>query len=103
MAPIDRTTLLSFPSVTDSAPSEWDDESLKANITKESLRLEVKDVEGDKSRDKGRPRTPRKYPRNDDDKDETESLWRKTQSAEDDSDTAVAPEAGVRLVQTKRH
>lgn len=101
--PRDRTTLLSFPSVTDSAPSEWSDEALKRKSTRESLRPGSKDGAGGKSRD-SRPRTPKRYPGSADDKEETESLWRKTSSVEDESDSSqLPPEAGsVRLVQTKK-
>ena len=104
LPPMDRTTLLSFPSVTDSAPSEWSGEGLKAKSTKESLRHELRDGGRDKSRDRSRPRSPKKYPRSDDDQEERESLWRKRSSVEDDSDAAPSPEVGsVRLVQSKRH
>lgn len=104
LPPVDRTTLLSFPSVTDSAPSEWGDEGLKAKSTKESLRHELRDGVKEKSKDRSRPRSPKRYPRSDDDREERESLWRKTNSVEDDSDAALPPEVGsVRLVQSKRH
>ena len=90
----ERATLLSFPSVTDSAPSEWndDDRVLKAK-SKESLKT---DAEKSREREKVRPRTPKKYPKIEDDKEERVSLWQK----EDDSDGGPGPEAGsVRLVQ----
>ena len=90
----ERATLLSFPSVTDSAPSEWndDDRALRAK-SKESLKT---DTEKSREREKVRPRTPKKYPKMEDDKEERVNLWQK----EEDSDDGPGPEAGsVRLVQ----
>ena len=106
----ERTTLLSFLSVTDSAPSEWSDEILQSKSS-DTMRPQSKEGVADKSKSRSkertRPRTPKKYPPGSaDDIEETESLWRKANSTEDDSDNALPPppEAGsVRLVQTKRH
>ena len=102
LAPPERTTLLSFLSVTDSAMSEG---SLRSKST-DTLRLQSKDGAGEKS--KSRPRTPKRYPPGSaDDIEETESLWRKANSTEDESDILPPPpppEAGsVRLVQTRKH
>ncbi len=93
--------------MTDSAPSEWSDEILKPESS-DTMRPQSKEGLGEKSKSKerNRPRTPKKYPPGSaDDIEETESLWRKANSTEDDSDNALPPpEAGsVRLVQTKRH
>jgi len=99
----ERTTLLSFLSVTDSAPSEWSDDVSKSTTTRPQSKEGM--VEKSKSKERNRPRTPKKYPPGGaDDIEETESLWRKANSTEDDSDNASPPpEVGsVRLVQTKR-
>ncbi|KAF9523471.1 magnesium transporter NIPA-domain-containing protein [Crepidotus variabilis] len=109
----ERGTLLSFPSVTDSAPSEWgdDDASTKAKSkSRESLGVVTKDKEKERSRERSRPRTPKKYPGAvEDDKEETESLWHKNSlslsteegSGESGESAGPPPEAGsIRLVQT---
>jgi hypothetical protein len=92
--------------VTDSAPSDWGDERLKTKSTTETVRPGSKDGAGEKSKERSRPWTPKRYPPGSaDDEEETERLWRKANSTEDDSDNgAPPPEAGsVRLVQTKKH
>lgn len=79
-------TLLSFPSVTDSARSEgWDDEELERQ--KESARA------------KERGRSARKYPKGDgdDDREESVSLWRRATMS--DEDEPPLPAGGIRLVQ----
>ncbi|KAF8149435.1 magnesium transporter NIPA-domain-containing protein [Crassisporium funariophilum] len=109
-----RGTLLSFPSVTDSAPSDWDDEDeaeserervrgrerekekerLKAKVSKENLK--------ERSRERGRTGA-KKYPGAGADEDDEESmrLWKKAESTEDEGDGALPPDAGgIRLVQT---
>ena len=100
-----RATMLTFPSVTDSAPSEWADESMEVRSTRESLQRRSKDVEREKSkereREKSRPRTPKKYPRSGDDNEETESLWHKSSREEDSEEGSLPPDLGsIRLVET---
>ena len=100
-----RTTLLSFPSVTDSAPSQWGDED-SADLRKMSIfgRSERSLVsaakEPERSREREIPRTPKRYPKglDDDDRAESESLWRdKPPSTE--SDDSLPPDLGsIRLV-----
>jgi len=80
----DSGTLLSFPSVTDSAPSEgWDDEELERQKSK--------------ARENDRGRSVKKYPKGagDDDRDESVSLWTKPAMSDEDD----PPEGGIRLVQ----
>jgi hypothetical protein len=102
-----RATLLSFPSVTDSAPSQWGDEE-SAELRKapnfggqeRSFLTPTKEQERSKEREK--LRTPKKYPKglDDDDRAESESLWRhKPPSTE--SDDSLPPDLGsIRLVQS---
>ncbi|KIM45588.1 hypothetical protein M413DRAFT_344133 [Hebeloma cylindrosporum] len=102
-----RTTLLSFPSVTDSAPSQWGDEDsaalerLRKSNFGGSERSLVTPKEQERSRDREKLRTPKKYPKglDDDDRAESESLWRdKPPSTE--SDDSLPPDLGsIRLVQ----
>ncbi|XP_006457269.1 hypothetical protein AGABI2DRAFT_212615 [Agaricus bisporus var. bisporus H97] len=77
------TTLLTFPSVTDSARSEgWDEEELQRRKQE--------------AREKDRGRSARRYPRGDgeDDREESESLW--IPIATEDSPTLEG--GGIRLV-----
>ncbi len=100
-----RATMLTFPSVTDSAPSEWADDSIEVRSTRESLQRHSKDVEREKSkereREKTRPRTPKRYPRSGGDNEETESLWHKNSREEDSEEGSLPPDLGsIRLVET---
>ena len=102
-----RATMLTFPSVTDSAPSEWPDESMEVRSTRESLQRRSKDVERERSkerereREKSRPRTPKRYPRSGGDTEETESLWHKSSREEDSEEGSIPPDLGsIRLVET---
>jgi len=86
-----KDTLLSFPSITDSAPSEWGGTAAvdsREIAKKERLREPVK--------------SPKRYPRGsaDDDEEESVNLFRKgTISSEgDDSSTVMPPPSGIRLV-----
>jgi len=102
-----RATLLSFPSVTDSAPSEWGDEEIErsrlrilaghdAKRSKESL-----SPKAEKESSKERQKTPKKYPKvlGEEDKEETESLVRRKTSTEDEA--GPPPDMGsIRLVQS---
>jgi hypothetical protein len=101
-----RTTLLSFPSVTDSAPSQWGDEDSSdlrkiANFGGSERSLVTTAKEKERSREREKLRTPKKYPKglDDDDRAESESLWRhKPPSTE--SDDSLPPDLGsIRLVQ----
>ena len=92
-----KGTLLSFPSVTDSAPSEWG----TVDVEKKG-----KDVKG-KSREvpKIPVKSPKRYPRSsaDDDEEESTTLFRKeeTTSSEghDDINSSSPPDVtGIRLV-----
>jgi len=51
-----RATMLTFPSVTDSAPSEWADESMEVRSTRESLQRPSKDIERERSKERERER-----------------------------------------------
>jgi hypothetical protein len=80
------TTLLTFPSVTDSARSEgWDEEELER--------------QKQKAREKDRGRSARKYPKGDgeDDRTESESLW--IPIATDEDSPTLEGGGGIRLVQ----
>ncbi|KDR67775.1 hypothetical protein GALMADRAFT_146799 [Galerina marginata CBS 339.88] len=98
-----RGTLLSFPSVTDSAPSEWDQDELK--------RLGGNDVKGGlagkaREREREKPRTPKRYPKglDDDDQEESERLWQKQNSVDEISGLPPPSGAGsIRLVQPKKN
>lgn len=86
-----RGTLLSFPSVTDSALSQaWD--------SQEVLRQEAA-----KSRDKerGRTVTDKRYPKGagDDDQEESVSLWQHSVDSDDNESLSPDPIGGIRLVQ----
>jgi len=108
-----RETLLSFPSVTDSALSQdWTEETLEQmqlderrkaaggrlgkNQSTSSLA-----VQSHATRDKSKERKEKKYPKAhpDSDLEESESLWRK--SLENESEEGPTPAASVRLVQRK--
>ena len=116
------TSLLSFPSVTDSGPSEnWDDPEAHARRQREWEEIErrktmdlekgqevreVREKGRDKSRERGRSRTGKRYPgaSEDDDREESISLW--DRSRLDDEESAESPHnpspGGIRLVQPKR-
>lgn len=100
-----KTTMMTSPSVRDSAPCEWGDEGTEVGLTMESLHPRSKDVKTEPSkereREKHRPRTPRKYPKNGGDEEETESLWHKNAQEEDSEEGSIPPDLGsVRLVET---
>lgn len=96
-----KETLMSFPSVTDSAPSEWG----AVDVGKEG-----KDVKKEKSRESVKtPKIPlkssKRYPRGsaDDDEEESENLFKETTSSSeghDDNNTSTTPPdvSGIRLV-----
>ncbi|CAA7260733.1 unnamed protein product [Cyclocybe aegerita] len=117
-APTVRGTLLSFPSVTDSEPSMWDDagmesvglterESRERLAAKQSQDKLMKAKEKERSREREKVRTPKKYPKGldaEEDEQERESLWRKANGTEEDSSNSspeiLPPEVGsIRLVQ----
>jgi len=91
-----KETLLSFPSVTDSAPSEWgavdvDKEDKESqNVKKEKPKIPMK--------------SPKRYPRGlaDDDKEESMTLFRKemmsAEGHDDSSSTTPTDISGIRLV-----
>ncbi|TFK44104.1 magnesium transporter NIPA-domain-containing protein [Crucibulum laeve] len=93
-----RGTLLSFPSVTDSAMSQgWDEE--------EGHRDSIVEREKEKAREKERGRSAKRYPKGDgeDDREESVSLWRKDGTEESDADDDALPpdvNGGIRLVPT---
>jgi hypothetical protein len=97
-----RTTLLSFASVTDSAPSQWGDEDsaeLDRLRNKSESSLATKKA---KERPRERSRTPKNYPKGlgDDDREESESLWRNKAPSTEESDDGLPPDLGsIRLVQ----
>ncbi|KAJ2932255.1 hypothetical protein H1R20_g4813, partial [Candolleomyces eurysporus] len=103
-----RGTLLSFPSVTDSARSQdWDEEELnRIQQTDKERQRQMKSLStaGSTSRDKSKERKSpaKRYPKGADDSDleESESLWRK--SLENDSEEGSQQSHGVRLVPPKR-
>ncbi|KAF8956664.1 magnesium transporter NIPA-domain-containing protein [Flammula alnicola] len=110
----ERGTLLSFPSVTDSAPSEWNDEQLErlqlyaekgSNSPKtSSINLSSKAKEKERSRSREKTRTPKRYPKGlgEEDREESESLWHKSAASLEESDTELPPDMGsIRLVQPK--
>ena len=95
-----KGTLLSFPSVTDSAPSEWG----AVDVDKEGKKEKSREREPVKA-----PRTPlrspKRYPRGsaDDDEEETETLFRKetitsTEGHDDNTSTSPPDVSGIRLV-----
>jgi len=96
-----RGTLLSFPSVTDSAPSEWDDEELVQRQQERNSRLSPNPAkkEKEKSREREKVRTPKKYPKGleDDDLEESERLWHKATSSLENSEEAMLG-GSIRLV-----
>ncbi|KAF8800789.1 DUF803-domain-containing protein [Phlegmacium glaucopus] len=90
-----RGTLLSFPSVTDSAPSEWG----SADAERESHHAKDK-----KEKSRERVKSPKRYPRGtvDDDEEETEILFRKgaasSEGSDNRSETPPLDVSGIRLV-----
>ena len=96
-----KETLLSFPSVTDSAPSEWG----AVDVGKEG-----KDMKKEKSRESVKVprvplRSPKRYPRGsaDDDEEESETLFRNgtisSSEGHDDNTSTTPPDgSGIRLV-----
>ena len=116
-----QTSLLSFPSVTDSGPSEnweedpelharqqrqWEDER---RATKERGReVEVRDKAGAKERERERSRLGKRYPAasEDDDREESISLFRSRGEDYESTESGTSPvepsPGGVRLVQPKR-
>ncbi|EAU90972.1 DUF803 domain membrane protein [Coprinopsis cinerea okayama7 len=98
-----RDTLLSFPSVTDSARSQdWDD----GEAEKIRRADEKKQKEKQKQRDKSKEREKRKkYPKvsatDEDDKEESEALWTKSPTSESEPDELPPEMTGIRLVQRK--
>ncbi|PPQ92974.1 hypothetical protein CVT25_000175 [Psilocybe cyanescens] len=112
-----RGTLLSFPSVTDSAPSEWDDDRSRSGGERGEasrsggLAARAKeDKARERSKEKG-SRTPKKYPKglDDDDLEESERLWQKASSLENSlegsEEGATSPplEGSIRLVQPRKN
>lgn len=111
-----RTSLLSFPSVTDSGPSEnWEDPEMYArrhrewDVERESSPRdggrELQDKGREKSREKERPRVGKRYPgaSEDDDREESISLWDRSRMDEDEGMSPQEPSpGGIRLVQPKR-
>ena len=104
-----RATLLSFPSVTDSAPSEWGDEEFERSRrtilddkarSRESLHAPSK-KEKEKERSRERPKTPKKYPKviGSEDQEETEALWRRKTSTDEDEGPPPTDGGSIRLVQ----
>lgn len=114
----DRSTLLSFPSVTDSSPSDWNGEELErlqlyasagpsTRNSSASLSVTPK-AKGERERSKERTRTPKRYPKglDDDDEEESQRLVRKGTLSTEESDTELPPDMGsIRLVpsQSKSH
>lgn len=92
-----RETWLSFPSVTDSAPSEWEG----ADAEREAQRMR-------KEKSKERFKSPKRYPRGstDDDAEESEILFKRgTVSSQGDGDRSPTPPpdvSGIRLVSMNR-
>lgn len=111
-----RGTLLSFPSVTDSSPSEWEDDLSRSAGRSEASRpgglaaRAKEDKSRDRSKEKG-SRTPKRYPKGLDDEDleESERLWQKATSVEnslegsEEGSTLAPPEGSIRLVQPRRN
>ncbi|TFK24767.1 DUF803-domain-containing protein [Coprinopsis marcescibilis] len=93
-----RDTLLSFPSVTDSARSvDFDDdaiEQIKKGEEKEKQR---------KLKEKAKAGLAKRYPKSQDDTEESERLWHKSTLSESDSAPEELPPdvTGIRLVQRK--
>ncbi|KAF4621214.1 hypothetical protein D9613_000094 [Agrocybe pediades] len=105
-----RGTLLSFPSVTDSAPSQWDDDEIEEDERqqKRNSRLspnppghgKKKDKSRSREREREKPRTPKKYPKGleEDDLEESESLWHRATSSLESSEEAMLGGGSIRLV-----
>ena len=92
--PSSRGTLLSFPSVTDSAQSQtWDPAEIAA---------QEREREQERAKEKERGRAGKRYPRaaGDIDREESESLWKRSLESSS-SESGSPPNAGVRLVQRK--
>ncbi|KAF9449647.1 DUF803-domain-containing protein, partial [Macrolepiota fuliginosa MF-IS2] len=82
------STLLSFPSVTDSARSEgWDEEELER--------------QKEQAKQKERGRSTKKYPKGDgdDDREESMSLWIRATMSDEEVDEPPLQDGGIRLVQ----
>lgn len=89
--PSSRGTLLSFPSVTDSAQSQtWDPEEIAAQ-------------EQERAKEKERGRAGRRYPKaaGDIDREESESLWKRSTESSSSEGGGSPPNTGVRLVERK--
>uniref|UniRef100_A0A8H8CNS9 DUF803-domain-containing protein n=1 Tax=Psilocybe cubensis TaxID=181762 RepID=A0A8H8CNS9_PSICU len=111
-----RGTLLSFPSVTDSSPSDWEDDFSRADAPSETSRpgglagKAKEDKARDRSKEKG-SRTPKRYPKglDDDDLEESQRLWQKATSAENSLENSEEgtilppPEGSIRLVQPRKN
>ena len=99
-----RGTLLSFPSVTDSAPSEWDEES--GDTSKRSSRTAKPGDADGKEREKSKERRVKQYPGAEDDEEASKSLWLKANqrdsmdSTDDESLKGLDGGGGIRLVPT---
>lgn len=116
----DRSTMLTFPSVTDSSPSEWNDEELSrlqlfasagGSDRNSSSTLGVgpkTKAEREKSKERERTRTPKRYPKglDDDDQEESRGLVRRdTNASTEESDSELlSPVVGgsIRLVQQSK-
>ena len=98
-----RGTLLSFPSVTDSQPSEWDDESGES-ASRSSRTAKPGDTDG--KREKSKERRVKQYPGAEDDEEASKSLWIKAtqrdsmDSTDDESLKGLEGGGGIRLVPT---
>ncbi len=118
----DRSTLLSFPSVTDSSPSDWNDEELErlqmyasaggppsTRNSSASLAVTPKAKAAERQRSRERTRTPKRYPKgldDDDEEEESQRLVRKGTLSTEETDTELPPDMGsIRLVssQPKSH
>jgi magnesium transporter len=96
-----KETLLSFPSVTDSAPSEWGPVDVEKDVEKDRVTGNVKEnVKKGKSRE--RTKSPKRYPRGSvvDDEEESRTLFGKDTISEegDDNGSVTPPLPGIRLV-----
>lgn len=119
------TSLLSFPSVTDSGPSEnWEEDpeafarrQKEWEVEREKMKEQERERErSGREREKGkerprsqsRSRVGKRYPgaSEDDDREESISLWDRSRVEDDDSAEGMSPlepsPGGIRLVQPKR-
>jgi magnesium transporter len=112
------TSLLSFPSVTESGPSEnWEEEAHARRLNEweveqEQIQIQIPGREpGREGRDRGkekgreRPKAGKRYPgaSEDDDREESISLWDRSRAEDDDLVSPQDPSpGGIRLVQPKR-